>query len=319
MGIAEEIDALKNNALAMQEAVAKADQEQREKLEALRARIKAGESSGDRLRDFALACWNDTFDGLVARAFQGVQGQLQGKIGQLAMIVEFRLRSSTVDDGPGSSFHNDEVATVRIGFLSDDQLHIDLKSSAWGLPCHNHVEYGAVNGFITGCICFNDKRTTLSSVASSLGMLDVSYGRRPDVVVGDEAVTAWLSTEPSMRPLLGESGSKDAVLRYLTKLTLELRVPEGHRLEQERLSLRDESFNDALHLESFIAEKRFALENNPGLEKLGMSFTTNIVKEIRAFITSLGEKFDLAIKLGIEQNHPDILRLRKNFGHYWKT
>lgn len=317
MGIAEEIETLKNDTLATQEAAAKAGQEQREKLEALRARIKAGESIGDRLRDFALACWNDTLEGLAARVFQGIQDRLPGKIGQLAMIVEYQSRSCTDNNALGMHFENDEVASVKIGFLSDDQLDIDLKSGVWGLPCHNHVEHGAVSGLVAGCICFNDKRTTLHYAANALGMLGGIHDRMPDILVGDQEVIAWLTREQSMHRIVGEV--KDTVTRRLTMFTLELRVPAGHRLEQERLSLRDKSFQEALGLESHIAVKRLAIENNPEPQRLGLDTIVAMIKGTRTLITSLGEKIDLAIKLGIDPNRPEILRMRENFGHYWKT
>lgn len=316
MGIAEEIETLNNDSeKAHSEATEESDRI-RKQLEALRARIKNGESSGDRLRDFALIYHGDDLAGTVTKVYHDLEASLVGKKGQLFIIGEYDpgYRDPFEQESNGGCFGYPPSRTERhpdtlgIGFLSDERLNVDMTTGTWMIPCREY----AFKKRQAGSIGFTSVNAMHMFLLGKLGR-NIGGEQAPCVVVGDVEVVAWFRQE-----LHRFASDEDVIKRDLVRRTLELEVPSEHFLCMERVKLRTETLTEIERLDGEIRGLRDGIEH-PDAKLKSDAAIVIAVSNIRAKIAELGQKLDLAIKLGVDPDRPEILRMRENFGHYWKT
>lgn len=291
MTVQEQIESLKNEVSAAEED----DAARRTKLEAIREKIKSGETTGDRLRDFALVCHGDDLKGTVTKIFRDLEAQLAGKNGQLFAIIEYE------DARPHlQMFPHRHPEFLTLGLLDSEQLVLDMQAGTWRIPCR---EYVRVSGQRVGIGRRHEGPAFFESDNSMWDYLFEKYGQPgsgspPKIVVGDDNVLAEI-------PRLD-----------LMKMTLGLTPPAGHWIYAGRDEYRDSAFNKALAAEARIRELRTLLEDY----RTDLPFDLKqIAMEIRESIRELNHRLEFSIQLGIDPMRTEVLRMREEFGRYWKV
>lgn len=290
MTVQQQLESLQNETVSAEEDQAI----RRNKLEAIREKVKAGESTGDRLRDFALACHGDDLQGTVTKIFRGLEEQLAGKNGQLFVIVEYEHPRPHLQ-----MFPHTHPEFMTLGLLESEQLALDMQAGTWRVPCREHVR---VSGQRVGIGRRHDGPAFFESENSMWSYMLEKYGHPgsgtpPKVIVGDANVLAEISKLD------------------LIKMTLPLTPPPGHWIYQGRDEFRDSSFHKALLTETRIRELRTLIEDYRTDMPLD---TAKIVKEIRESIRELNVRLEFSIQLGIDPMRSEVLRIQQNFGRYWK-
>lgn len=315
--IQQEIEKLRSEASGSEDAAEKAKQEQYEKLQALKERIKAGETTGDRIRDYAFIHQNDDVSGWVSKIFRDLEGELTSKTGQLFLMAEYdrRLHDPFEHDGGymGYRMRQDPFPeTLALGFLSDDNLVLDMTTGKWAIPCREFVHCDLRTPPMTqeGPATFHEK------VMAPMAYLLAKCGRPldedpPRIIVGDDAVFAFFKKE-----LHRYTPNEARVRTDMVRRTLQLVVPEGHWMASARVELCQESFAKALKLEEEILGRRTQYEHPDG--KVQTNEVEKALTANRLAIRELHEHLDLAIKLGIDPMRSEVLRIQQNFGRYWK-
>jgi hypothetical protein len=130
-GRAEEVESLRKGA---QEEAGKA-------LERLRRRIKAGETTGDRIKDFVLTRGYSLDESLVAR-YREVEERLARHVGELALFV-VRERVLLRHDcfGGRTPRESDYGSTERwyLGLIESSELVLDLEGGSCAVLTRNYV------------------------------------------------------------------------------------------------------------------------------------------------------------------------------------
>lgn len=318
MTLHEELETLKTDDSQASDDLAQRRERVRGELEGIRARIKAGETTGDRIRDFALAHHGDDLSGSTAKIFRDLEARLAGKTGQLFVIAEHdrHFRDPFEETGGGCFGHPVRSEPVpdmlTMGLLSGDKLVLDMASGTWRIPCREFAR-----GETHGCGERHDGPAFFASEESRWSFLLAKYGRPLDgpaaeIEAGDAEVLAWLKNR------IHRYASDEVVLRrHVTSFTLRLTVPPGHFAYGERMRLREESFTRALALEEKILALRSDIEDPKS--KLKPHALDKTVTEIRFVVSELGREVELSILLGIDPMRSEIRRLKEHFGRYWIT
>lgn len=275
----------------------------RTQLEAIRSRVKNGESTGDRLYDFTLIHYSDDLTGYVRKIFADLEAKLAGKTGQLFLIAEYSR-------GYRNPFHRHDhhggypmptphrpPDILTLGFLSDDKLLLDQQAGTWRIPSHE------------GPVFFKEDDRGMHYMIAKWGKpLDE---QPPEIVAGDEDILAFFKKEIHRFAADEVPVRRDIVLR-----TLGIKAPEDHWVGPERDKLRDDALAEALESERRITDWRFKIESELDLDP---KTVVALVKEIQKSIFSMNKQIELAVQLGIDPQRSEIVRMRENFGHYWKT
>lgn len=284
-----------------------ADSEQKarsEALEALRTRIKNGESTGDRLRDLAIIIQGD--DEKLLKVFQELEAQMAGKTGQLFMLAEYEERKSPHHGDFYQLPPDIRLETVTLGILADDKLVIDITKATWKIPCHEFT-----NGVLkkTGPAGFEDEYAPLNYLLHHWGRSGLTGHPVPKLAFGDEEVFQLFHKEAH------RFADETVARRDLVRKTYQLTLPDGHRLHQGRVDWREHNFSEALALEEKILRLRFLIENIQGDDP--RTDYSGTIREIRNSVRELKTRIELAVALGIDPNRSEVLRIKQNFGHYW--
>ncbi|MCC7522464.1 hypothetical protein IT407_01510 [Candidatus Uhrbacteria bacterium] len=316
MTVLQELESLKNETVSAEEDSAV----RRNKLEAIREKIKAGESTGDRLRDFALACHGDDLQGTIAKIFLDLESSLSGNTGQMFLIAEYGRRNTFdpfdhEDSGCfGPPYRPEPLPEMlTFGLLASDTLVVDMEAGTWAIPCKEYVRGPCQRTRLTlhaGNAFFSDEHQKWNFMLAKYGKQ--SETTCPAIIAGDGAVTDWL-----MKNLIRYQLDRDLVRRDIARMTLGLTVPREHWLFAIREQLRDSSFREALATESKIIDLRAQIEDpNTKLQTNGLEKS---VTTIRLAIKELRSHLELAVELGIDPMRSEVLRINENFGRYWKT
>ncbi len=231
---------------------------------------------------------NETARGKI---FTDLENELAGKIGQLFMIAEYSHGYSMP-----KLHRSPDILTL--GFLSGDKLILDQGAGTWAIPSNE------------GPAFFKEDDGGLIYLLTKMsGPLD---RESPQIITGDKAVLTFFKKELYRSVADEEIVRRDIVLRTLT-----MQVPNGHWIRAERDLLREESFSDALRLETKIADTRYEIERETK-QRGSASLVFKQVEDISQMIQSIGKKIDIAVRLGIDPQRSEILRMRESFGRYWE-
>lgn len=307
MGISEELENLKQMSQKARDQAVETEDVIRSEMEAIRTKVKAGESTGDRLRDLALIKYADDAEGKIYKIFTDIEASLAGKKGQLFLIAERSHQyhdSSEHEIGGCSDLSTRKPDVATLGFLSDDKLVVDAQAGHWMIPCREYIRGEAR---YEGPATFSDQTAETSYMLRKWG--HPSNTPAPLLVFGDDEVLGEIAQDVSV------CESRNVTEQLLLMMTLDLQLPEGHRFVAMRSELRDQALKSALNHERFIANNRFSIE---GSDKMDSSGIVSFVKDIRVFIREMRKNIELAVKLGIDPNRSEILRLKERFGHYWQ-
>ncbi len=315
-GIAGELDQLKSETAHEAEKENSAAESRREKLNDLRERIKNGESTGDRLRDFALVRLGDDLDGRAHKALIKLEERLAGKAKQLFVLAEYERVFS---GGCVRDFRADENPEFRkpdwmlIGFLREERLALDQPKQSFGLPCSDFVVYkDGKKEYRTEFEAYfeNDwSEFRLIGEIAGIGGWSPVLGENhqaPEMIVGDAEVIKWFSRKFAY---FREEDARCQIARLTLKLS-----PSDHWTREAREEIRKDTLEKLASTESAIRAKRHEIE---GKNRLMPIEVAERVEEIRKLISALKLQLDLALELGEDPRRSEILRITENFGHYW--
>lgn len=134
------LDAVQQARRKKAEEAQRAAEEERRLCQELTDRIKAGETTGDRIMDYAFAQWGG--DEHVVEALNKLETELAGKTGQpiLAVIREEEWITTGRGGGFGPSGYEElRRLDIRYGILTDDKLVLDLTDGAFGFNTGPHA------------------------------------------------------------------------------------------------------------------------------------------------------------------------------------
>ena len=165
--------------------------EANKQLSAIQERIKAGETTGDKITDFILYCYSGNFE--IEPRLRNIESRLQGKTGQLAICID-----ETKD--------TDKTASVKFSaylFRYNKLIGTDLDFNFRGeliLPTRNMQMVDCLHWPEEGIFNSNNDVLRLSTkqLASLLGIEDTSRAGRslnPKVhlLIGDQELMDWLN------------------------------------------------------------------------------------------------------------------------------
>lgn len=271
----------------------------------IRRRLREGESTGDRLLDFSLIVHRDDLNGSAAQIYRMIEGLLLGKQDQLFVLGEYTCGLRLPQEP------NPAPDVLTVGFLSNDQLWLDLETGNWGLRCHELVEVRGLHPaeLCKGPACFGPE----SKITYLLNRYkrSVPFNPDPQLVVGDKDVLRWF--KDTFHP---PTEDDEAVLRDLVRLTAELTPPANHPIRKARNRLRRATFARMRERVIEIRELRDSIED-PGLKCPEAEVLITAVKKIRENLLELGREYALLKQLGYEQIRHEVEKIEEKFGRYW--
>lgn len=142
----EDIDIMK----ALDASVTQIEKDRAAALASVQKRIRGGESTGDPIDDFMLCCAASGPEHQrkqIEEKLRGLQQQLAGKRGELALIVTAQrklLREGGCFSGPDIQ----TKAEFRLGCLTDDRLIFDLGKAEWSMPTDGYAVWNSTYRFM---------------------------------------------------------------------------------------------------------------------------------------------------------------------------
>lgn len=141
MDMHKKLDAVQR---ARQEAIRKREEaaaEERRLQQEMAERVKAGESTGDRLMDYAAAQWGG--DERVAECLRELETAMAGMIGQFVLVAEVAHEWQQTGNGGGfgpSGFDELTRRDISLCVLTDDKLELDLAEGRFGFRTAAYVQ-----------------------------------------------------------------------------------------------------------------------------------------------------------------------------------
>lgn len=140
--INDALDALRAQTSDAQRRTGQAEAARKAAAEDLTKRIKAGETTGDRLVDFLVASFGAGYEEALPH-YRALEERMKGRTGQFVLMIE---RAETqfgcvmFGEAPDHMFGLEE--TFVLGILSSDALAFDLEARDWKFPAVRHVSQG---------------------------------------------------------------------------------------------------------------------------------------------------------------------------------
>ncbi|MFA5854377.1 MAG: hypothetical protein WC866_04825 [Patescibacteria group bacterium] len=124
-------------------------QEAASEMQALTARIKAGETTGDTIRDYLIANWPDTAaspeGAKIEEAYRSLVARTAGKKGQFVLLIE----REKIHAGGCEVQWAPMRESFAFGRLEGDALRLSLHMAGWAFPTTQFSRYGDVHNLRT--------------------------------------------------------------------------------------------------------------------------------------------------------------------------
>ncbi len=230
MGLKDDFEALEHAAKAVQKDSRKHEQTVAQQRHKLAERIKAGETTGDPIMDYALAHWYGSHDQVSAK-LQAIKSELQGKTGQLMLVVEDQntdqspqpsgfVASPFKDASPGglignpfSMGFNSDSQTLYLGVLERDTIELDIQYGDIRLPVMSFSSYSEND---RRCVILKSNLPFSWQKDESIPLYLPYMSKSIDVLAGDEKVFSWFK--------------KSSPLMFQEDLLLRMLLPLGDKL-----------------------------------------------------------------------------------------
>jgi hypothetical protein len=202
--ILEEFESCKTTDCAASAQEATAAQQRLARMNALKARIRSGESTGERVTDFLIVSGGHVFP-KVADYFREIDKKITERQGEFVMVI--REDTRLVQEGGcfGGSI-TDTDTRLTLALLGSGGLIFDLEKCDWGFPTRRR----AVNrrpfvgpSFVTeGCIMLDiiEQAAIYSQLGIGLAGSRGRFEREVTILIGNDETDAWLS-DTTLHPL----------------------------------------------------------------------------------------------------------------------